>query len=148
MQSFTVVFAAVLVACAHAGYLAAPHAPVAHVAAAPVAHVAAPVAVDYYAYPKYAFDYGVQDAHTGDHKHQWEHRDGDVVKGSYSLAEPDGTVRIVEYTADDHNGFNAVVKKTGHAVHPQPVIAKAVVAAPVAYGHEGYGHAGALGHHG
>jgi ribosomal protein L37E len=25
--------------------------------------------------------------------------------------EPDGTVRIVEYTSDKHNGFNAIVKK-------------------------------------
>jgi hypothetical protein len=27
--------------------------------------------------------------------------------------EPDGTVRIVEYTSDKHNGFNAIVKKVG-----------------------------------
>lgn len=39
--------------------------------------------------------------------------------GAYSLAEPDGTTRIVEYTADKHNGFNAVVKRIGHAHHPQ-----------------------------
>nr|XP_026486146.1 cuticle protein 19-like isoform X1 [Vanessa tameamea] len=74
---------------------------------------------EYYAYPKYAFDYSVNDPHTGDHKTQWESRDGDVVKGAYSLAEPDGTTRIVEYTADKHNGFNAVVKRIGHAHHPQ-----------------------------
>lgn len=37
------------------------------------------------------------------------------------MNEPDGTIRIVEYTADDDNGFNAVVKKIGHAVHPTPV---------------------------
>lgn len=70
------------------------------------------------AYPKYGFDYGVNDPHTGDIKSQSEHRDGDVVKGSYSLVEPDGTTRVVEYTADDHNGFNAVVKRIGHAAHP------------------------------
>ncbi|XP_017493496.1 PREDICTED: uncharacterized protein LOC108381589 [Rhagoletis zephyria] len=70
-------------------------------------------------YPKYAFDYGVKDAHTGDHKSQWEHRDGDHVKGGYTLAEADGTTRVVEYTADDHNGFTAVVKRIGHAHHPQ-----------------------------
>ncbi|GBP55706.1 Cuticle protein 19 [Eumeta japonica] len=74
---------------------------------------------DYYAYPKYSFDYSVKDPHTGDHKTQWESRDGDVVKGAYSLAEPDGTTRIVEYTADKHNGFNAIVKRVGHAHHPQ-----------------------------
>ncbi|ALC44758.1 Cpr76Bb [Drosophila busckii] len=70
-------------------------------------------------HPKYQFDYGVKDAHTGDHKSQWESRDGDKVKGSYSLKEADGTTRVVEYTADDHHGFNAVVKKLGHAHHPQ-----------------------------
>ncbi|XP_071455818.1 adult-specific cuticular protein ACP-20-like [Hetaerina americana] len=52
-------------------------------------------------------------------KNQWETRDGDVVKGAYSLHEADGTVRVVEYTADKHNGFNAVVKRQGKAVHPQ-----------------------------
>lgn len=71
-------------------------------------------------YPKYAFNYGVHDPHTGDIKQQYEERDGDVVKGSYSLVEPDGSIRIVEYTADDHNGFNAVVKKIGPSAHPVP----------------------------
>ena len=74
---------------------------------------------DYYAYPKYKFEYGVKDPHTGDHKTQWEVRDGDVVKGEYTLDEADGTKRVVQYTADDHNGFNAVVKNIGHAHHPQ-----------------------------
>jgi hypothetical protein len=63
------------------------------------------------AYPKYTYDYTVKDAHTGDAKSQWETRDGDVVKGAYSLVEPDGSVRLVEYTSDKHRGFNAVVKK-------------------------------------
>ncbi|XP_008478529.2 uncharacterized protein LOC103515362 [Diaphorina citri] len=65
------------------------------------------------AYPKYEFEYEVQDPHTGDYKQQHESRDGDVVSGFYSLVEPDGSKRIVEYTADEHNGFNAVVKKEG-----------------------------------
>ncbi|XP_071455824.1 uncharacterized protein [Hetaerina americana] len=72
-----------------------------------------------HAYPKYQYNYGVADGHTGDVKNQWETRDGDVVKGSYSLNEADGTIRQVDYVADDHNGFNAVVKRVGHAVHPQ-----------------------------
>lgn len=82
------------------------------------------------AHPKYTFNYGVHDPHTGDVKTQHEVRDGDVVHGSYSVNEPDGSVRIVEYTADDHNGFNAVVKKVGPAVHPSPIpIAKYVAPA-------------------
>lgn len=72
---------------------------------------------DFYAYPKYKFEYGVKDPHTGDHKSQWEIRDGDVVKGEYTLDEADGTKRVVQYTADDKSGFNAVVKKIGHANH-------------------------------
>ncbi|EFA07310.1 Pupal cuticle protein Edg-84A-like Protein [Tribolium castaneum] len=68
--------------------------------------------IDYYAPPKYTFKYGVSDYHTGDIKSQQESRDGDVVKGQYSVVEPDGSVRTVEYTADKHSGFNAVVHKT------------------------------------
>lgn len=75
--------------------------------------------VDYYAHPKYQYKYGVDDPHTGDHKAQHEERNGDVVKGYYTVADPDGTLRTVHYTADDHNGFNAVVEKSGHSVHPQ-----------------------------
>ncbi|KAJ9588166.1 hypothetical protein L9F63_018470 [Diploptera punctata] len=103
-----------------------------------VAH-AAPVAVDYFAPAHYQFSYGVHDAHTGDVKEQSEERQGDTVQGHYSLVEPDGTTRTVHYTADPHNGFNAVVQKSGHAVHPAtPVVAHAPVAvahAPVAVAH-------------
>lgn len=90
----------------YGGYHHAIAAPIAHYA--PVAKVYAPEPV---AYPKYSFNYGIKDPHTGDVKSQHEERDGDVVKGQYSLVEPDGSVRTVEYTADDHNGFNAVVHK-------------------------------------
>ncbi|XP_026751030.2 cuticle protein 8-like [Galleria mellonella] len=76
--------------------------------------------IDYYAIPKYAYEYKIEDPHTGDNKYQHETRDGDVVKGVYSLHEADGTIRIVEYTADKHNGFNAVVKRQGHAQHIIP----------------------------
>ncbi|KAF5307758.1 hypothetical protein FQR65_LT06629 [Abscondita terminalis] len=75
--------------------------------------------VDYYAHPKYNFKYGVSDDHTHDHHNQHESRDGDVVHGEYSLHEPDGTIRIVKYTADHKNGFNAEVIKKGHAKHPE-----------------------------
>lgn len=37
---------------------------------------------DYHTHPKYEFQYGVKDAKTGDIKDQWEHRDGDKVKGN------------------------------------------------------------------
>lgn len=65
----------------------------------------------YDTHPKYSFNYQVADAHTGDYKSQHEERDGDVVKGQYSLLEADGHQRTVDYTADAHSGFNAVVSR-------------------------------------
>ncbi|KAI9580057.1 larval cuticle protein A2B [Glossina fuscipes] len=103
----------------HYGPAYAPHAPVAYVAAAP--KPAAPEPYD--PAPKYSFGYDIQDGYTGDSKSQHETRHGDVVKGSYSVVDPDGTKRTVDYTADPHNGFNAVVRK-------EPLAYKAV--APVA----------------
>ena len=50
----------------------------------------------------------MNDATTGDQKSASETRDGDVVKGQYSLVEPDGSVRTVTYTADAVNGFNVI----------------------------------------
>lgn len=48
-----------------------------------------------------------------------------LILGSYSLVEPDGSVRTVLYTADPVNGFNAVVERS-------PLVKAAVpVAAPV-----------------
>lgn len=58
----------------------------------------------------YSFSYGVKDLHTGDIKHQWEKRDGGIVRGHYSMVEADGSLRMVDYTADAEHGFNAVVK--------------------------------------
>uniref|UniRef100_A0A182J5S1 Uncharacterized protein n=1 Tax=Anopheles atroparvus TaxID=41427 RepID=A0A182J5S1_ANOAO len=85
-------------------------------------------------HPKYKFEYGVKDPHTGDHKTQWEVRDGDVVKGQYTLHEADGTERVVDYKSDGHNGFEADVKKVGHANHPQQY-ASHPAPAPQHYGH-------------
>ncbi|ETN63526.1 cuticular protein 3, RR-2 family [Anopheles darlingi] len=63
---------------------------------------------------------------TRNSKSQQESRSGDVVQGSYSLIDADGFKRTVDYTADPHHGFNAVVRR-------EPLAAKTVVAAaPVA----------------
>lgn len=67
------------------------------------------------AHPKYDYSYSVSDPHTGDHKTQHEARDGDVVKGEYSLLQPDGSFRKVTYTADDHNGWVEISFKTNIA---------------------------------
>lgn len=48
-----------------------------------------------------------------------EHRNGDHVRGQYSLTDPDGTRRTVDYSADPHTGFNAVVSR--QPLHPAPV---------------------------
>lgn len=106
------------------------------VAAGPVAvaarAVAAPLAVaeEVDAFPQYRYAYNVQDALTGDSKTQEETREGDIVKGSYSLIEPDGSRRTVNYYADPINGFNAVVQKDVPVA--TPVIAAKQVVAPVA----------------
>ncbi|CAH3821861.1 unnamed protein product [Pieris brassicae] len=147
-----------LAIAAPVAYQAAPvyHAtPVYHSAPAPVAYHAAPAPVAYHAapghyaapvakvvaheeiaHPKYEYSYSVSDPHTGDDKQQQEVRDGDVVKGSYSFHEADGSIRTVEYSADDHSGFNAVVHNTAPTAAPTlvkaaPVLLKApVYAAP------------------
>ncbi|XP_053682494.1 cuticle protein-like [Sabethes cyaneus] len=117
-----------LVAVARAGVISAPLSYAAPLqtktlVAAPLAKTV--VAADEYdPHPQYSFSYVIADSLTGDQKSQQESRDGDLVRGSYSLVEPDGTKRIVEYTADDHNGFNAIV-------HREPLAVKsAIVAQP------------------
>lgn len=108
---------------------------VAKVATPVVAKVATPVitkTIEDNSEAFYDFGYSVQDPHTGDFKSQQESRRGNLVQGSYSLVEPDGTRRIVEYTADEVNGFNAVVHKEGQEVAVKAVApAVAKVATPV-----------------
>lgn len=83
--------------------------------------------------PQYQYAYNVQDSLTGDSKSHEETRDGDIVKGSYSLIEPDGSRRTVNYYADPVNGFNAVVEKDVPVVAAAaPVVAAKTVVAPVA----------------
>jgi hypothetical protein len=118
------------VVAARAAPIVAPPAPVFAARAAPV--VAAPViakAVDYDdAYPQYQFAYNVNDVITGDNKAHEEIRDGDVVKGFYSLVEADGSIRKVNYYADPINGFNAVVQKSAPVVAAVEPVARVVVA--------------------
>nr|CAD7424735.1 unnamed protein product [Timema monikensis] len=159
-MAFKLVVLSALVAVASAGYLGAPAvvapgAPVSAygygapaLAARPLAYAAPAVAkvavdTDFDPNPSYSYAYDIQDALTGDSKGQQESRQGDVVQGSYSLTEPDGTRRTVEYTADPINGFNAVVHKTPLAApvaapvaYAAPAVAK--VAAPLGYAGHGY----------
>ncbi|XP_054725451.1 larval cuticle protein A2B-like [Anastrepha obliqua] len=120
------------------------HAPVLHQAPAnyavpapayaPAAHepVAIPVLAkqndEYDPHPQYKYGYDVQDALSGDSKSQTEERDGDVVRGEYSLVDADGFKRVVQYTADPENGFNAVVNRV-----PLEQLKTVVKSVPVAY---------------
>ena len=83
-----------------------PHAPILH-------------GLQYDSNPNYNFAYEVNDAHTGDIKSQHESRRGDTVLGQYSLLQPDGVRRTVDYRADDHTGFLATVNNHGIPV-PTP----------------------------
>ncbi|XP_060810522.1 larval cuticle protein A2B-like [Amyelois transitella] len=66
--------------------------------------------------PQYDFAYEVNDAHTGDIKSQHEARRGDTVLGQYSLVQPDGVTRTVDYRADDRTGFQATVNNDGNTI--------------------------------
>ncbi|KAM8705631.1 hypothetical protein ACLKA7_010007 [Drosophila subpalustris] len=102
---------------------------------APVAqHVITKAAEEYDPHPQYKYAYDVQDSLSGDSKSQVEERDGDVVRGEYSLIDADGYKRTVQYTADPINGFNAVVNREPlvKTVAVAPVV-KTVAAAPVAH---------------
>lgn len=88
--------------------------------------------------PTYSFGYDVSDTQTGDVKTLWETKEGDTVKGwyfinnnfgtslaknffiifsfiigHYSVLEPDGSVRTVEYSASPGKGFTAAVNNEG-----------------------------------
>ncbi|KAK2584500.1 hypothetical protein KPH14_006873 [Odynerus spinipes] len=111
-----------LLAASHGGIIHGPATAAVGIAAAPSAVIRTE---NYDPNPQYSFSYSVADGLTGDNKAQEETRSGDVVQGSYSLIEPDGSRRIVSYAADPINGFNAVVQKD-----PSVTVTKAV--APVA----------------
>ncbi|XP_039499926.1 larval cuticle protein A2B [Drosophila santomea] len=151
-MAFKFVALLALIAAASAGVL--PAAQVYHHAAPVVATYAAPVPVaatgailktvaqpvlakadeEYDPHPQYKYAYDVQDALSGDSKSQVEERDGDVVRGEYSLVDADGFKRTVQYTADPINGFNAVVNR-------EPLVRTVVkTVAPVAPVYAAYHH--------
>lgn len=58
---------------------------------------------------QYRFQYFVRDE-RGDYKTQEEAGEGGNARGSYAVEEPDGDLRIVQYTADLGGGFKAHIK--------------------------------------
>lgn len=41
---------------------------------------------------------------------RWEHRVGEYVKGAYSVLDPDGRIRTVDYEVDGKKGYHAVIR--------------------------------------
>ncbi|XP_059051786.1 larval cuticle protein A1A-like isoform X2 [Achroia grisella] len=60
---------------------------------------------------EYKYSYDIDDPTTGDTKSQYEVRQGGTVSGAYTVVDPDGIKRTVEYTADPKEGFKATVRK-------------------------------------
>lgn len=56
------------------------------------------------------FAYSVNDPATANQQSHKAVSDGDVTRGEYRVALPDGRTQIVRYTADWKNGYNAEVK--------------------------------------
>lgn len=54
-----------------------------------------------------------------------------LLTGSYSLVEPGGAIRIVDYWADSKSGFNAIVRREGPKVHPATLKLAPIVKAPI-----------------
>lgn len=67
---------------------------------------------------QYSFQYDVDDPFTGDSKSQSESRDGDTVRGQYTVNDPDGTTRIVDYSSDPVNGFKVSINRQPNGAAP------------------------------
>ncbi|TDG42479.1 hypothetical protein AWZ03_011109 [Drosophila navojoa] len=129
-MAYKIAFALVMLGVAQAAVLRT---------AAPVAVASAPVLAktveleEIDPHPQYSYSYDVQDNLSGDSKGHVEERDGDVVRGEYSLIDADGFKRTVTYTADSINGFNAVVRREPIIAVAEPVVkaTPVAVAAPL-----------------
>ncbi|XP_023172870.1 larval cuticle protein A2B [Drosophila hydei] len=129
-MSYKIAFALVMLGVAQAAVLRT-SAPVAVAPAPVVAKTVELEEID--PHPQYSYSYDVQDNLSGDSKGHVEERDGDVVRGEYSLIDADGFKRTVTYTADSINGFNAIVRREPIVAVAEPVVnaAPVAVAAPL-----------------
>ncbi|CAO1354238.1 unnamed protein product [Diamesa hyperborea] len=80
----------------------------------------------------YAFNYAVNEPSTGDVKSQQEKAINGAIQGSYQLNDADGFLRIVDYTADDVNGFQANVRREPLNVKLVHKVIQKVIAQPQA----------------
>lgn len=103
---------------------------------------------DYDPHPSYQFGFDVNDDQYTNYQNRKEQRDGDVIKGSYSVVDSDGFIRTVTYTADPKEGFKAEVSR-----QPTDIVVKIptpkpqLQVQPQQVAHAGpIGHAGPVGH--
>lgn len=75
----------------------------------------------------------MKDPYTGDSKSQTETREGDVVRGQYTVDDPDGTTRIVDYSSDPVNGFKVSINKQPNGNAPYVPASPYSRYAPYAY---------------
>uniref|UniRef100_A0A182PJY6 Cuticular protein RR family n=1 Tax=Anopheles epiroticus TaxID=199890 RepID=A0A182PJY6_9DIPT len=85
---------------------------------------------DYDPNPSYQFGFDVKDDEFTNYQNRKEQRDGNVIKGSYSVVDSDGFIRTVTYTADPKEGFKAEVSR-----QPTDIVVKIPTPAPQSAGH-------------
>ncbi|XP_055322765.1 uncharacterized protein LOC129578365 [Sitodiplosis mosellana] len=73
----------------------------------------------------YQFGFDVKDDEYTNYQQRKEVRDGNVIKGSYSVVDSDGFIRTVTYTADPKEGFKADVVR-----EPTDIVVKIPTPAP------------------
>lgn len=62
---------------------------------------------------QYEYQYKVDEGERrGPVMDRWERRLGEYVKGAYSVLQPDGSVRTVDYEVDGDGGYHAVTRLT------------------------------------
>lgn len=90
----------------------------------------------------FLFINSVHDEHTGDIKSQKETAHDGHVEGHYSLIDADGHKRIVHYTANDHDGFNAKVEREylGHQYEAPKQVKYVAPVHKVVYDHSDHHH--------
>ncbi|XP_053675348.1 putative uncharacterized protein DDB_G0294196 [Anopheles nili] len=84
---------------------------------------------DYDPNPSYQFGFDVKDDEFTNYQNRKETRDGNVIKGSYSVVDSDGFIRTVTYTADPKEGFKAEVSR-----QPTDIVVKIPTPAPQSAG--------------
>lgn len=60
---------------------------------------------------EYHYRYAIDESKSkGPVMDRWEHRVGEYVKGSYSVMQPDGKIRTVDYEVDGEKGYHAIIR--------------------------------------